>query len=107
MVKRAVLVLLFFVIPMAQFTRAQMPPGSNESSDLTALNRKVEAIGAQQKQILDQLNELKRLLAANARPNPQPPLPSTLAIQHELFRGDAGARIAIVEYADYECPYVS
>jgi protein-disulfide isomerase len=59
-------------------------------------------------QILSSLNEIKQLLAANAavRPAPQPPVPpSALAMQKEAFRGDSGASVAIIEYADFECPY--
>lgn len=60
----------------------------------------------QQRQILSSLNDIKLLLAAAVRPTPQPPQPSsTLSIRDEASRGDSTARIAIIEYADFECPY--
>jgi protein-disulfide isomerase len=34
-----------------------------------------------------------------------PKPPSTIDIHGETFRGDSEARLAIVEYADFECPY--
>jgi protein-disulfide isomerase len=75
-------------------------------NDLAA-NDQIKAIADQQKQILSTLTEIKELLAANApRPTPQPPAPpSALATQDEAFRGDSGAMVAIVEYADFQCPY--
>jgi protein-disulfide isomerase len=68
----------------------------------------LQNLQAQQQQIISQLNDIKQLLAANAgvRPAPQPPAPpSALATQDESFRGENGASVAIVEYADFECPY--
>jgi protein-disulfide isomerase len=68
----------------------------------------VRRIAEQQRQIISTLNDIKQLLAANAnpRPAPQPPIPpSALATQKEASRGDAAAAVAIVEYADFECPY--
>lgn len=76
--------------------------------DLSILQRDVKTLQAQQQQIISQLNDIKQLLAANAgaRPAPQPPAPpSALATQDEAFRGESGATVAIVEYADFECPY--
>jgi protein-disulfide isomerase len=76
--------------------------------DLSILQKDVKTLQAQQQQIIGQLNEIKQLLAASAagRPAPQPPAPpSALTMQKEAYRGDSGAAVAIVEYADFECPY--
>lgn len=72
------------------------------------LKQEMESLQTQQEQIISQLNDLKQLLATNAatRSGPQPPAPpSTLATQNESFQGDSDAAVAIVEYADFECPY--
>ncbi len=76
--------------------------------DLSILRKDVKTLQDQQQQIISQLNDIKQLLAANAaaRPAPQPPAPpSALATKDESFRGENGASVAIVEYADFECPY--
>ena len=67
-----------------------------------------EQIKALAEQILSSLNDIKQLLATNPalRPTPQPLAPpSALTIQHESFRGGSAAAVAIVEYADFECPF--
>jgi len=72
------------------------------------LRRDIEILVQRQQEIIDQLNELKQMLAANlpGRLAPQPPPPpSTLDIRAEHFRGDRAAHVAIIEYADFECPY--
>ena len=87
---------------------AQTPNAKGSTQDDRALQGELTAISQQQKQILDQLSELKQLIAANAaaRPNPQPAAPpSALAIHQESFRGDSRAQVALIEYADFECPY--
>jgi protein-disulfide isomerase len=83
--------------------RAQQRNGKDVQlrNDIAALKQDVAAIGAQ-------LDQLKQLLEANAagRLGPQPPAPpSSLVIHDEAFRGDSRATVAIVEYADFECPY--
>src|SRR5438445_5531866 len=89
----------------AQDGMTNAPPPQN---DLSSLRASLRTLQLQEQQILSSLNEIKQLLAANAagRPVPQLPTPpSALATQDEPFRGDNGATVAIVEYADFECPF--
>jgi protein-disulfide isomerase len=70
------------------------------------INDQIKALAEQQQQILSSLNDIKQFLAANAAVRPQPPMPpATFSTQDEAFRGDSSATVAIVEYADFECPY--
>jgi protein-disulfide isomerase len=65
----------------------------------------LQNLQAQQQQIISQLNDIRQLLAAVMRP-PQPSEPpSALATKDELFRGASDASVAIIEYADFECPF--
>jgi len=76
------------------------------AQDNGATRDEIKALAQQQQQILNSLNDIKQLLAATMRPNPQPPEPpSALSTQDETFRGASAATVAIVEYADFECPY--
>jgi protein-disulfide isomerase len=56
--------------------------------------------------ILDRLDELKKLLNSRGG-NAQPSLkvPETMGVDGEVFRGEATAPVAIIEYADIECPF--
>ena len=105
-------ILLLLCFGLSQFGYAQAQSGTKDQSqgDLSALRIDVRALQAEQQQIITRLDELKQLLQANGRPVnsavlPSPPPPSALDIHGENFRGDSGARVAIVEYADFECPY--
>lgn len=86
---------LFFLFLCAVNASAQAGPDKVQTSE------------DQLSQILSTLNDIKQLLASAVRPTPQPPAapPSALATNGESARGDSGATVAIVEYADFECPY--
>jgi protein-disulfide isomerase len=78
--------------------------------DVLTLKQRLDRLQAEHQQIIIRLDELKQLLQSNTQlaksavpPRPQPP--STLEIHGENFRGDRNARVAIIEYADFECPY--
>ena len=71
-------------------------------SDLT---KDIKNLQQQQQQIIEELNDLKRVLSATAAPGLAPRLPDSLEIVGELFSGDSKAPVAIVEYADFECPF--
>jgi protein-disulfide isomerase len=72
--------------------------------DFAALQGEVQVLKTQQQQILSSLDELKKLLRARNEP-PEVKVPDTLNVAGEPFRGNAGAGLAIIEYADFECPF--
>jgi protein-disulfide isomerase len=65
----------------------------------------LQTIQTQQQQIISQLNDIKQLLATAMGGAPQPTPPSQLSVGNQNFRGDGNAPVAIIEYADFECPY--
>jgi len=75
-----------------------------QSPDLAALQGEVQVLKTQQQQILASLDELKKLLKTRNEP-PEVKVPDTLNVAGEPFRGDASATLAIIEYADFECPF--
>ena len=82
-------------------------PTQRQGEDLTALKNDVQQLKAQQQLILDRLEELKKLLNSRVGGNVPPALnvPDTMSVEGELFRGEASAPVAIIEYADIECPF--
>lgn len=77
-----------------------------------SLQQQIDDLKAGQERILRELDELKRLL--RQRPNrpdlPSSPLPPeniSLGVHGEPFRGDRQARVAIMEYSDFDCSFCS
>jgi len=89
----------------AAATAQQSTPQQGE--DPVALKNDLQQLKAQQQQILDRLDELKKLLNSRGSNNAQPALkvPGTMSVEGELFRGEATAPVAIIEYGDIECPF--
>jgi len=86
---------------------AGLQQNKNKSDeDIAALKRQVQALEEGQQQILQELRELKKLLEAMPKPPVAGSSPvATLNVRGEPFKGEPGARIAIVEYSDFECPF--
>src|SRR6266436_5134565 len=73
------------------------------AEDFVKLKDDVARLNAQQQQILDSLDELKRMIKGPGQPALKPP--ETMSVAGEPFKGQSGATLAIIEYADFECPF--
>lgn len=78
------------------------------AGSVEALQRQIDELKAGQQEILRELQALRGALGqAPARVEqpaaPQPP--PTLNIQGEPFRGSATARVALINYSDFECSH--
>jgi protein-disulfide isomerase len=107
---KTILLLLCFALSQSGNAHAQSNSKDQPQGDLSVLQTDVTAIQAEQQQIITRLDELKQLLQVNSRaatpgamPGPQPP--STLDIRGEQFEGGSAARVALIEYSDFECPF--
>ena len=107
------MILLLLFLGLGQFGYAQAQGETKDQppqGDLSALRADVRELQTDQQRIILRLDELKQIVMSNNRaadsavpPRPQPP--STLDMHGEAFRGDSSAPVAIIEYADFECPY--
>jgi protein-disulfide isomerase len=63
----------------------------------------MERLNAQQLQILASLDELKKMMKGPGQPALKPP--QTMGLSGEPFKGEPAAKVAIIEYADFQCPF--
>ncbi|HUA19870.1 MAG TPA: thioredoxin domain-containing protein [Bryobacteraceae bacterium] len=91
------------------FSRVGSAQPANQTKELEdeilALKKQMNALQEKQGQILDSINDLKRLLRLAPGRSPLLQTPATVTLTGELFRGAAAARVGIVEYSDFECPF--
>jgi protein-disulfide isomerase len=78
--------------------------GTAGGDDLHQLREEVQQLKAQQQQILDSLDELKKLVKGNAGP-PSPKAPDKVSVAGEAFRGENVATVVLIEYGDFQCPF--
>jgi protein-disulfide isomerase len=78
--------------------------GSQPSdADVAKLKDDVARLATQQQQILDSLDELKKMIRGPGQPALKPP--ATMSLTGEPFKGQGTATLAIIEYADFQCPF--
>ena len=74
-----------------------------QNDDLVKLKDEVARLNAQQLQILASLDELKKMMKGPSPPALKPP--QTMGVAGEPYKGEPTAKLAIIEYADFQCPF--
>lgn len=67
------------------------------------VRRDIEALKESQKAIQKDLEEIKRLLLSRAAADALPKQP--VGIANEPFKGDGAAKVAVIEFSDFQCPF--
>ncbi len=90
---------------------------SQSSNDLNELKREIEALKAGQTAIQKDLTEIKNLLMLQAKqaaavaptqpPGPTPENPTIVSIEGGATKGNKNAKVTLVEFTDYQCPFCS
>jgi len=85
-----------------------LPAGAQDAET----KKRLDALEANQKALLQQLQEIKSLLLQQRPPAPpaaarpaEPPANFDLSIDGAPTRGRADAKLTIVEFSDFECPF--
>ena len=80
-----------------------------QSDDPAALRKEIDSLKAGQQAIQKELGEIKKLLQAQ-RPQPrqnrrEPFKPTDISIKGAPFLGRPNAKVTMVEFTDYQCPF--
>jgi protein-disulfide isomerase len=93
------------ILPLALLT----PLAAQTPSKPASMEEQIEALKQGQAQMMRELQEIKAMLKSGANGGPalkaQPQAHVVANVAGEPFRGDAKARVAIMEYSDFDCPY--
>ena len=83
------------------------PGGYAQSGDeIRSLKKEIEALKKNQKNILKALESLKKRAGRIPPLRRQPPPQSVvLSVAGEPFKGNRNAKLTLVEFSDYQCPY--
>jgi protein-disulfide isomerase len=79
------------------------PASQRDKDEIANLKDQVAQINAQQQQILASLDELKKMMRGPGQAALKPP--PTMTVAGELYKGEPAAKVAIIEYADFQCPF--
>jgi len=81
-------------------------PGRTQSSEeLNALRKDIEGLKQGQSAIQKELQEIKSLLQSRAATPPPEPQNVVLNLKDDPFKGEKNAKVTLVEFSDYQCPF--
>jgi protein-disulfide isomerase len=92
----SILSLLALLLTCSQSVRAQQKSIEDLSKEIDALSQNIKSMQTD-------LQELKVLL--QGRVHVAPPQNAVLDLSNRPSRGDGGAKLTMVEFLDYQCPY--
>jgi protein-disulfide isomerase len=78
---------------------------SDSVSTYQELRNQIEQLKQDYKALESQLTEIRELF--QGKPSPQPAMPANLilSVDGSPFKGDRDAKLTLVEFSDYECPF--
>jgi protein-disulfide isomerase len=90
------------------FTPVVRAQNAAPASEIESLRQEVQAIKKGQDDIKTQLEDIKKLLAARNTPSPKEAVRDInipINLEGQPSRGSADAKIILVEYSEYQCPF--
>ena len=86
---------------------ASLPIAAQQSDDL---QKQINQLNETNKAILKELQEIRKVLETQRAPQqPQPVVevlpPDPIDVTRDPFRGAANAKVAVIEYSDFQCPF--
>jgi protein-disulfide isomerase len=101
---RTVLPLLFVA---AALVTAAGPAAAQGGDDLKTLRHEIDVLKSGIEAVQRDLQEIKTLLQGRAAGPPPPVAPDSreLSIADSFVKGGPGARVVVVEFSDFQCPF--
>jgi protein-disulfide isomerase len=82
-----------------------LSPPQSQADEIAALKRQLQELKTQQSSMERDLQAIKSVLLQAQAPAGDPFLSKSIVVANEPTRGNAAAKITLVEVSDYHCPY--
>lgn len=81
------------------------PGVTQPSEELEALRKEIDALKEGQSRLQKELREIKSLLRGRQTLPPTETPDVVLSVEGEPFKGDKNAKLTLIEFSDYQCPF--
>jgi protein-disulfide isomerase len=78
---------------------------ASSSGDLKSIRQEIESLKKGQDEILKQMEDIKKLLTAKAEKPAVRDIKVDISLKGEPMRGNKDAKIVLLEYSEYQCPF--
>ena len=96
----------FISIFLLMLSYAQISSAQQQGEELKDLKKDIGTLKEDQKTILKELDEIKKLLQAKpAAAQLVQPVDVELSVDGDPFKGDKNAPLTLVEFSDFQCPF--
>lgn len=82
--------------------RSNDAPSSN---DIKSIQQEIEGLKKGQNEILKQIEDIKKLLTAKAEKPAVRDIKVDISLKGEPMRGSKDAKVVLLEYSEYQCPF--
>lgn len=96
------------IVVLAWFALFFIAPGislGQSTEELKSLRKELEEIKQGQSAIQKELQEIKSLLRGRVATPPPEPQNVVLSVKDDAFKGDKDAKLTLIEFSDYQCPF--
>ena len=96
------------IVVLAWFALFFIAPGislGQSTEELKSLRKELEEIKQGQSTIQKELQEIKSLLRGRVAAPPPEPQNVVLSVKGDVFKGDKNAKLTLIEFSDYQCPF--
>lgn len=100
------ILVLLVTLPHAALAQTPAKPAPQTQSDSNEdLRKQIQELKQGQEAMQKDLQEIKRLLLAREAAPARPARPERMTINARPFKGIDAAKVVVVEFSDYQCPF--